>query len=801
MRLLPTLLPTFLLVCHSLAAAPRSAPWTPTQLPGSARLCLEDLKQVVVPKAAGAKLLAAVQDLQTVFGDQLVGSELSVSSEGSANAKQSIVLHLSEPKDSTGSFRITRERSRVVIRAASQEGLSNGIYALCGDVLGARWYWPSDLGLEYIGSVPDKFPEQRWLEQPSFIQRALHPVDTDFGRRNRLSRPFQFNHALGQVFTPKLYETNPEVFPIVKGRKRVPKGNNGTDPQPNFAHPDAVEIAAAAAQRYFEKNPRSLSFSLSINDNVLFDESKLTQRQVTPLKYFRTRPDYTDYVFTFMNAVATMVFDEEGMWQNENGEDRYLTALAYYWTEPAPTISIHPRVMPVLTSDRAQWHDPEYRAEDKVLIEGWADSGAERIATWDYYFGAPYPYPRQFNQWMIESLQHLQAEGVDVFYSQLPSAWGLDGAKAWLASKLLWDTKQDSGALLDEYYTHFFGAAAEPMRAFYEAAEAHRNANAGKADWIKFYKDEAGVGLFPSSVLAQLRGLIESARAAVQDDPRRLARVKIVSEAYTFTEAYAVFHQARENLIEGCLERSTDLAQRLDSFHLARAEYKATAASIIAMPMHKRLNTFSRQIQSDPSALANVILAQMARLEVEEDVYGLSAWVDDDETFRSTFTNIELSHDGRYELSFQGPELPRVTDWHFDFRPNQNLQVFGAEGTGSGIRVSGADILSIFRDEPVSAERSYLLDTKIAWKISPDNRTQIKLIWTDRNGKHLRTDLPLQLPWGDSNGTQHLIVPFKSPKRAYDVRIHFTTSRQYPGDFLELQKVDFGALYPKHRDH
>ena len=156
-----------------------------------------------------------------------------------------------------------------------------------------------------------------------------------------------------------------------------------------------------------------------------------------------------------MNAVAERVFSTHEMRQTPAGDSRYLTALAYYWTEAAPSFKLHPKVMPVLTSDRAQWHDPAYRLQDRRLIQQWANSGAERIATWDYYFGAPYPYPRQFNQWIVESLQYMHQNGVDVFFSQLPAAWGLDGAKAWLAAELLWDAEQDSQQLLGEYYQHF----------------------------------------------------------------------------------------------------------------------------------------------------------------------------------------------------------------------------------------------------------------------------------------------------------------------------------------------------------
>ena len=163
----------------------------------------------------------------------------------------------------------------------------------------------------------------------------------------------------------------------------------------------------------------------------------------------------------------------------------------------------------MLTSDRAQWHDPHYRAEDRALIQRWSRSGAKRIGTWDYYFGSPYPYPRQFNEWIAESLRHLSKHNVTVFFSQLPSAWGMDGGKAWLASRLLWNPRQDAAALLEEYYTTFFGPAAKSMRAFYETAEAHRNVNEGEWFWIKYYLDEAGIELSRSR---PLRNCVDTSR-------------------------------------------------------------------------------------------------------------------------------------------------------------------------------------------------------------------------------------------------------------------------------------------------
>lgn len=772
----------------------RAANWLPKQVPSSARLSIAQVERIILPDFTNQRLVAAAEDLQDVYSDR-VGIRPEIVADGETSSKQSIHFQLSHQRDSSGSFTIQRKRTTLWVRAASEEGLVNAAYALCRDVLGARWFWPTDLGLEYFGRPPQKFAEGIWKEAPSFAQRTLRPVQTDYGRRNRLNRSFKFNHALADIFTPQLFETNREVFSVVKGRVREPKGNRARDPQPHLAHPKAIDIAAEAAIAHFSSNPAANSFSLSINDNVMFDESEQTQALVTPLKYFRTRPDYTDYVFGFMNAVAEKVFDEAGYWQTVDGEPRYLTALAYFWTEPSPSIELHSRVMPVLTSDRAQWHDSDYRAEDKALIARWADSGAERIATWDYYFGAPYPYPRQMSDWIDQSLKYLSNEGVDVFFSQLPSAWGLDGPKAWLASELLWNVNQDADALLDEYYTHFFGDAAEPMRAFYGMAESHRNQHEGRADWIKFYKDEAGIGLFPLELLAEMRGLLNQAKAAVEGDIRRAARVDIVSQAFAFTQAYAEFNQSRRSLVIETLAGSPSLDELLLNYEEKRAHYEIVSDQITAQPLHRQLNAFTRQLQSDPKPLTLVEMAKKGSLSPERDDFSLAAWLAEPARYRSTFQNIVLNHEEGYQLNFLGPELPRVTGWHFDFRAAQHLKITGVEAD-RGIHVSGADVFAIFRDEPVFPERIYLLDTKLAWRISPDNRTQIKLIWTDINGKRLRTDLPLQLPWGESDEVQHLVIPFKSPERAYDVRVHFITSRQYEGDYLELHSVDFGVLAP-----
>ncbi len=800
------------LVATLSAQSSRPGTWRTEYLPGSSRLSLESLRTLVVPAASGPALSAAVEDLCHVF-ERRTGVALEVQTAGANRPKYAIYLG-----DSGGSrsqlqndaFMIHRQGTRVFVAGDGEGGVLNGVYALCQELLGARWYWAGDLGLELIGSPRGKFPEGRWHEEPAYVMRTFYPMNGEFGRRNRLVRHFEFNHALAQVFTPALYEAEPEVFSEVYGRRRKPKGNGGYDPQPDFTEPRAVDLAAKAALAAFEKNPEARSFSLSINDNVLFDDSEATRRVIEPVEYFRGRPNYTDLVFGFMNQVAEQVFEQGGAWTTPAGEPRYLTALAYYWTEQSPSFPLHPRVMPVLTSDRAQWHDPDYRAQDKALIQRWADSGAERLATWDYYFGAPYVYPRQFNQWITESLKYMSANGVSVFFSQLPSSWGLDGCKAWLAAELLWNPNRDAAALLDEYYTHFFGAAAVPLRAFYEQAEAHRNANEGKAEWIKFYEDEFGIELFDAARLRELRELIESGKALLADDPRRLARVEVVSEAFRLTELFAQYHATRTRLVANGLDVLSErnegmpnaLRKQLSDFIDARAAFDTFSQQLLEDPIHARLGSFTRYSKLDPVAFGLAAMAQ-AGVEIPADDYLEYAavaevaqlWGGDDGAFHSKLSNVDLQHEATASKprNFLGPDLPKVSGWHLDFRPAEHLAV-GTVSADQGIRVKGADVFSIFRDIPVISGQRYLLDASMAYQISPDNRSQVRVSWTDQNGDSLTRDTLFRCPTGSSDGVRRVVLPIQAPEQARTMRLRFFISRQYEGDFLDLHSVDFGTI-------
>jgi hypothetical protein len=69
----------------------------------------------------------------------------------------------------------------------------------------------------------------------------------------------------------------------------------------------------------------------------------------------------------------------------------------------------------------------------------------------------------------------------------------------------------------------------------------------------------------------------------------------------------------------------------------------------------------------------------------------------------------------------------------------------------------------IFRDGPVTEGQGYVLDASLAYHISPDNRTQVRLSWKDADGRSLGAEHPFRCPTGDSAGSRRIVLPLQAP--------------------------------------
>ena len=119
-------------------------------------------------------------------------------------------------------------------------------------------------------------------------------VDGEWSRLNNLTKPLAFSHNLGRVFPPELFLRHPEYFPLVDGQRLRPAPGGPLFWNPDLGRLEVATHAAKAAADYFRSDPDEPSFALGVNDALIFGESPDTLAFVTPPRWFRERPDYSN---------------------------------------------------------------------------------------------------------------------------------------------------------------------------------------------------------------------------------------------------------------------------------------------------------------------------------------------------------------------------------------------------------------------------------------------------------------------------------------------------------------------------
>ena len=430
-------------------------------------------------------------------------------------------------------------------------------------VLGVDFVWPGDDGAEWtpLGEIP--FPRGSFSIVPAFAWRLVGVRDAAWSAHLGFGALPQFSHNLGAVFSKEIYAERPELAPEVFGARR-PNFSGGYAPQPNLTSAAALDVAVAAAEKFFEKNPDAPLFSLGINDATNWDESAASEEAYGALSFFRNLPNRSDYYYGFVNRAAEKI--------EAACPGKGVGVIAYMDVQNAPSFPVRGNVVPVLCADRSMWVFPEFKREDKALIRRWARSGAELWGVYDYYYGTPFLFPRLFLQEQAEAIKFVAAEGGKIFYAECGPVVAFDAPKIRLASELLKNPDGDPEKILDEYYAKTFGAAAPAMKKFYAAACAVWAEQGGQCRWIKGWNNENATEIFPPEKLAVLRGHLSEALAAAarsrgeNPDSARERRIAVRLESVDFSlrraEKFAASYYARKAL--GNAEM-TDIRGTLDA--------------------------------------------------------------------------------------------------------------------------------------------------------------------------------------------------------------------------------------------
>ena len=662
--------------------------------------------------------------------------------------------------------------SRVLIRGATGAATELGVDWYAQREMGVRWFVPGPVGQVVPSLLNWSPPDLDQVVEPAFLSTEFSGLDgpgIEWARRNGLHATLPHAHAMRKLFPAGQFAEHPSWFPLLDGRRYKPAAPGDYDWQPNLARDEVAAHAAEEAGSYFRSEPGATAMSLSINDSIRFDQSADTIRARGPLRWFRGRPDYSDLVFGFMNRVSDRL--------DPRLRGKLLCADAYYWCEDAPSFPVRENIVPWLTADRSQWYDESFRQEDCDLMRRWCRSGARIVGIYDYLYGAPFLIPRATTHVTAQSIEFAHRAGVRAYVAEAYPNWGLDGPKLWVAAQLLWDPDKSVDALLDDYYSRFWGQAGPSMRRFDERCEKAWSGQAGPASWIRYYKDEAQVGLFPPRLCGQLRSEIEEARAhALSPDIR--ARVEIVSEAFSVTEAFSAFCVARTALSQAAESPDLDRSRAdalIGDYRRKRSHFKA-AYERAARDFAIGPTDIEPYLRDDPAAEVEAQLRPASQEPQAQQGLRDPNW--------ATLSPPRVLDD----LTFAWSTL----DWFAKGEPVAGRTIEVNTNKAGRRIVSYRHCKSERLQQWVAAKpgQSYEARVEVSGRVSPGNQTYLILGWTDAQNHYVGRPAADRLPDGDWSRGKILVAAGTAPVGAAYAGVGIYVTNQIDADFASFSGLN-----------
>lgn len=356
--------------------------------------------------------------------------------------------------------------------------------------LGVRWYLPDPLG--------EIIPQLQTIVLPE-IDRTVHP---DFPLRY----PYQYGRRFSSTWGEELQwqlrmgfhmsvETIGPLY-VAHGTSNVLRRD-----EMKKAHPEYYALISGKRQNGDNYKPCLTSEGL-IQENVayaraVFDIYDVPMISVMPTDGFTSicqcdgckdcaRPargwdgTFSDYVWTYVNRVASELY--------KTHPDRKVIAMAYttYMLPPESLTTLSSNIVVLMAQGRSYFNaDPTRRDRFAEMRKDWLTrlpAGERVLAQYEYYRwavpGKGYEnFPAFGPRAIADDLQALNGlslgDYIEVYRAKGLDTMGVTALNLYVTGRCWWDANLDIEALLDEYYTLYFGPAREEMKALIEFSETN----------------------------------------------------------------------------------------------------------------------------------------------------------------------------------------------------------------------------------------------------------------------------------------------------------------------------------------
>jgi len=510
--------------------------------------------QKYVHKLSGAKLPIVAASEDTMGPMVVVGA-----SERTAKMKLKIPAGVTPERNEEGYVLLAK--GDVLVLAGNDEGPYNGTYFAVAELLhrqGIRWYMPSDFG----EIVPTKrnvaLADVEFHDKPSFRIRSwwghqspeMAAQEALWKLRNKMVL------EAAAVFVPpgdsslnaylpdkELVKTKPEYF-----GKNLDGTPNPT--MPNLTHPEVPKLVAAkvkaaldAQKKASGKVPDSIGFSP--DDGLPMDHGKDTMATNQGFPDFVGREgvvtelSVSEEWFRFVNKVVEeVVKDYPNLIFTANGyANRHL---------PPEGVQLHPNLSimyaPIWADTLKPFNAPNswHGTLHGRTLKRWCELN-KRVWIYGYNYNmlvsllTPCPTVRKISH----NIKQMRDWGVVGFADETRVCYMEHGITTYyIRARLEWNADLDVNAILGEFFTLWYGKAAKPAQAYWDALEEQiqKSPLLGHEDRILPY-------VYTPELLATLEKHCNEAEKLADDERTRL-HVKVDRLILEHLKSYQAMHAA-----------------------------------------------------------------------------------------------------------------------------------------------------------------------------------------------------------------------------------------------------------------
>ena len=370
-------------------------------------------------------------------------------------------------------YGIAVKDNNLFITGGIRRGVINGIYALLEEDLGCRWYVPGDAGAVIPFRPTLRFrPVPRVFQPPFELLRNVYysdAQDVDWRLRNHTFdwSPNPSKWGGYAKWIPNFCHTYNSFLPPAEYFKAHPEyymqKDDGTRSNMQICptHPDVGAIVLEKSRGWLRKTPDAVFLDVSPNDGGGACHCP-TCKALIAQENTEMAP-----LLQLVNQVADGI--------RADHPQVIVTTLAYLNTVvPPKSFGPRPNVVIWLCTDAHAWgfKDLFITETDRSAsaMHAWHDRWKAPSIVWDYpsYFNN---LPVNFNLPVIASnLRWYAARGAKgiLFQTTHNPNYGVDHSyqRSWIFAKLGWDPTLDTQALVRDFNTGFYGAAAPHMQAY-----------------------------------------------------------------------------------------------------------------------------------------------------------------------------------------------------------------------------------------------------------------------------------------------------------------------------------------------